>query len=406
MIILGIETSCDETAAAIVKDGQILLSNVVASSQKIHQKYGGIVPEIAARKQIEYITPVVKEALADIPKEKIDAIAVTVGPGLIGSLLVGVEFAKTLSYLWQKPIIPVNHLVGHIYGNFLIQNSKIKMQNYNLKFKIDKSSLPSLSSQPPQLPVEFPALVLIVSGGHTELVLMKDHGVFENIGGTRDDAAGEAFDKAARLLNLGYPGGPAIQKAAARGNPKAFNLPRPLFNSPDFDFSFSGLKTALFQTVGAGGKELGASLRFSSANNGAPLPPSPYPLAPTSDLAASFQQAVIDCLIHKTLKASQTYQVKSFLLAGGVAANLALRSALRSHLLRNPALSLKERGYSPQSPECSGRRGTGATSQEIAFFAPPLELCTDNAAAIASAAFFNFKPVPWQKIKVDPGLNI
>ena len=135
MIILGIETSCDETAAAIVKDGQILLSNVVASSQKIHQKYGGIVPEIAARKQIEYITPVVKEALADIPKEKIDAIAVTVGPGLIGSLLVGVEFAKTLSYLWQKPIIPVNHLVGHIYGNFLIQNSKIKMQNYNSKFK-------------------------------------------------------------------------------------------------------------------------------------------------------------------------------------------------------------------------------------------------------------------------------
>ena len=278
--------------------------------------------------------------------------------------------------LWQKPIIPVNHLVGHIYGNFLIQKSKIKMQNYNLKLKIDKSSLPSLSSRPPQLPVEFPALVLVVSGGHTELVLMKDHGVFENIGGTRDDAAGEAFDKAARLLNLGYPGGPAIQKAAEGGDPKAFNLPRPLFNSPDLDFSFSGLKTALYQVA----QEVTPTCTTSQE---------------TSDLAASFQQAVIDCLVHKTLKATQTYQVKSFLLAGGVAAN----ASLRSHLLKKipPAAGL----YSPRLS-----RGPGATSPEIQLFVPPLEFCTDNAAAIASASFFNFKPVPWQKIKVDPGLGI
>lgn len=373
MYILGIETSCDETAAAVVKDGTQIITNIVASSQKIHQKYGGIVPEIAARKQIDFITPVVKEALAEIPHEEIDALAVTVGPGLIGSLLVGVEFAKTLSYLWQKPIIPVNHLIGHIYANFLIQSSPSTSSGSRVKsgekLKVKDATNPKT--------VELPALVLIVSGGHTELVLMKDHGVFENIGGTRDDAAGEAFDKAARLLNLGYPGGPAIQKAAEKGNPKAFNLPRPLINSPDFDFSFSGLKTALYQTV----QQITPTfVPLSGTSAGRPAKKDDATSQETSDLAASFQQAAIDCLVHKTTKAAQKYEVMSVLLAGGVAANKGLREGLGKAIQEKlPAIS---------------------------FFMPPFELCTDNATCIAAAAYFNYKPKPWSKIKAEPGLDI
>lgn len=325
MRILGIETSCDETAAAVVENGVKVLSGVVASSQELHEKTGGIVPEVAAREQIRCIIPVIKEALhqAKSGPVALDALAVTIGPGLIGSLLVGVETAKVLSCVWQKPLVPVNHLIGHVYGNWL-QETKI----------------------------DFPAIALIVSGGHTELVLMKDHGQFKWLGGTRDDAAGEAFDKVAKMLGLGYPGGPAIQKAAGSGDPTAFNLPRPLIESQDLDFSFSGLKTAVLREI----------------QNIADLNPQ------RSNLAASFQQAVTDVLIKKTIKAAQEYQVKSVLLAGGVAANQNLRESLELAIKEN----LPAAGY----------------------FQPSLKYCTDNAAMIASAAYFNFKN--WQLNPENP----
>lgn len=307
MTILGIETSCDETAAAIVEDGTKIISNVVASSAAMHAKYGGIIPDQAAREQLKSIIPVIREALVC----KIDAIAVTVGPGLIGSLLIGVETAKTLAFAWNKPIIPVNHLVGHIYGNWL----EPRTQN---------------------LEPQFPALVLLVSGGHTELILMKDHGKFKLIGSTRDDAAGECFDKCARILNLGYPGGPAIEKTAKRG--KIAPLPRPMINDKSFDFSFSGLKTAV--------------------------------LIAHQQLAYELQEAVTDVLVSKTLKAAEKFKPKSILLCGGVAANKRLREKIPQALV------------------------------------PPINLCTDNAAYIASAAFFNYKPIPWKKINADPGLDI
>lgn len=346
--ILGIETSCDETAAAIVENGVKVLSNVVASSQELHQKTGGIVPEVAAREQVRCILPVIEEVLHQAGSEPatVDALAVTIGPGLVGSLLVGVETAKVLSYVWQKSLVPVNHLIGHIYGNFVTETqiSKFKAQSRNSNLKTGKTH------------VSFPAVVLIVSGGHTELVLMKGHGEFKWLGGTRDDAAGEAFDKVAKMLELGYPGGPAIQKTAESGDPKAFDLPRPLLESDDFDFSFSGLKTAVLRTI-----KISIGSNFPTSN-----------LKPlTSNLAASFQQAVIDVLIKKTIQAAQKYQVKSVLLAGGVAANQKLRETME--------LAIKE----------------NLTS--TVYLQPAIKYCTDNAVIIASAAYFNFKN--WQ---LDP----
>src|SRR3990167_9848444 len=276
MRILGIETSCDETGAAVIetesKNKKVkLISNVLASSLSLHSKTGGIIPETAAREQIKYIIPVIKQALIEagcferkivnqkssiINPASIDAIAVTIGPGLIGSLLVGVETAKTLSYIYKIPIIPVNHLFGHIYANFI---SEI----HNSEFIIHNSAAD----------VQFPAIALIVSGGHTDLVLIKNHGSIKWLGGTRDDAAGEAFDKIGRLLNLPYPGGPSIEKAAKNGNPKAFRFPRPMIDSDDFDFSFSGLKTAVFREVKA----------MKQLNN-----------ETISDISASVQEAIID----------------------------------------------------------------------------------------------------------------
>lgn len=312
MTILGIETSCDETAAAIVEDGVKIISNVVASSQAMHAKFGGIIPEQAAREQVKAIIPVINEALtlSEVEGSHIDALAVTIGPGLIGSLLVGVETAKALAFAWNKPIVPVNHLIGHIYANWI-------------------NSLP-----------KFPALVLLVSGGHSELILMKDHGDFEFLGGTRDDAAGECFDKCARVLNLGYPGGPMIEKNAIFKN--LTPLPRPMINTKDFDFSFSGLKTAVLY-------------RKNEDPDG---------------MAFELQEAITDVLVKKTLMAADKFKVKNILLAGGVAANKRLREKL---------------------------------SQAIC---PPINLCTDNAAYIASAAFFNYEPVSWKQIQADPSLEI
>ncbi len=328
MKILGIETSCDETAAAIIEDGTKIISNVVATSQDMHAKTGGVIPESAAREQVKSIIPVINEALKN---NKIDTIAITIGPGLIGSLLVGVETAKTISYLWNKPIIPVNHLVGHIYANWLGKEK----------------------------PPEFPALALVVSGGHTDLVLMKNHGNIKYIGGTRDDAAGEAFDKTARLLDLPYPGGPNLAKLAEKfldKNPNAkLNLfPRPMVGENNFEWSFSGLKTAVLREVG--------NKKFNDKEK--------------SELAAEIQEAIVDSLVIKVVRAIEKYKPKSFLLSGGVAANKRLSVKLSEKIMREM------------------------------LHIPNPQFCTDNAAYIAGAAYFNNKPANWKKISANPELTI
>ncbi len=369
MIILGIETSCDETAAAVIKDGTKILSNVVATSAEMHTKTGGIIPEQAARQQVKAIIPVMSEAISEALAIKpsnhasggqmvkwlngqivknLDAIAVTVGPGLIGSLLVGVETAKTLACLWNKPIVPVNHLAAHIYANFIrkIPNSKFQIPN--------KSP-------------ELPALCLVVSGGHTDLVLMKKHGKLKWIGGTRDDAAGEAFDKTARLLGLPYPGGPAISAEAEKylttRNSQLTLLPRPMIKEDNYDWSFSGLKTSVMRRV----KEQ-ESKRVKEKLS-------------ISQLSAEIQEAIVDVLVAKTLRAAKKYKPKSTLLAGGVAANNRLREKFQKQI-------------------------NELTNQRINFFVPPPNLCTDNAAYIASYAYFNYNPVDWKKINANPGLTI
>ncbi|MBU4482285.1 tRNA (adenosine(37)-N6)-threonylcarbamoyltransferase complex transferase subunit TsaD, partial [Patescibacteria group bacterium] len=332
MTILGIETSCDETAVAVlkVKNGKFnLLSNIVSSQVKIHAKYGGIVPEVAARMQMEMIIPVIKEALVGagfkpartghrpVPTNNIDYIAVTQGPGLVTSLVIGVETAKTLSYILNKPLIPVNHLVAHLLVNCI--NNKIK----------------------------YPAVGLIVSGGHTMLVLMKNpsRGKYEIIGETQDDAVGEAFDKVAKILNLGYPGGPIISKLAINGDPTKFNLPRPMIQQQNFNFSFSGLKTAVLY--------LTQDKKFKKTKQN------------INDLCASFQQACIDVLVSKTLRAIKKYKPKSFLLGGGVAANSELRKQLKEKInkLTTP--------YPPPSK--------GGEDKKIKIFIPELKFTGDNA---------------------------
>lgn len=378
MIILGIETSCDETSASVVKDGKIILSHVVATSQEMHAKTGGIIPENAAREQVKSIIPVIETAIsdslqtrsapearqaADYSKNKavdsplrksdseasrlwavdhIDAIAVTIGPGLIGSLLVGVETAKTLSYVWKKPIVPVNHLVAHIYANFICEFLKSN-------FQFSKKGEPKL-----------PAIALVVSGGHTDLVLLKDHGNIKWIGGTRDDAAGEAFDKTARLLGLPYPGGPSIAQAASlfKGEKQIMRAPRPMLDKDNFDFSFSGLKTHIVRELAKYQNIVEVSGAF----------------------AWEIQEAITDVLVAKTLKAVEKYKVPTLLLAGGVAANTRLREKFRLEI-ENCKL-------------------------EIDFRVPPPWLCTDNASYIAACAEYNYKPVPWKKVSANPSLTI
>ncbi len=352
MKILSIETSCDETAAAIIsKEPQEnfarILSNVVASSLLIHSKTGGIIPDIAAREQLKFIIPVIEKAIENskLKIENLDAIAVTVGPGLIGSLLVGIETAKTLAYIWKKPIIPVNHLLGHIYANFIITTNK--------KLLTANSKELEVSSQ--KLDVAFPALALLVSGGHTDLILLESHKKIMWIGGTLDDAAGEAFDKIGRLLNLSYPGGPAIEKEAKKGIENRFIFPRPMIGSKDFNFSFSGLKAAVLREV----------LKLGKLNQ-----------QQTADIALACQKSIIEVLIKKTLKAAKKYNAKSILLGGGVASNSLLRNTLE---VRSYELGVK-------------------------FFAPAKNLCTDNAAMIGSYAGFNYKTLELKKISANPAL--
>lgn len=330
--IMGIETSCDETAVAIVKNGTEIVVNVVASQIESHKRFGGVVPEIASRHHVEQITIVLEEALqkAKINYDELDAIAVTEGPGLVGALLIGVNAAKAISFAHQIPLVGVHHIAGHIYANRLIKEMK------------------------------FPLISLVVSGGHTELVYMKEHGHFEVIGETRDDAAGEAYDKVARTLKMPYPGGPHIDRLALEGEP-VIDLPRAWLEEGSYDFSFSGLKSAVINTL-HNAEQRGVSIR-------------------PEDLAASFQNSVIDVLVTKTVKAVQEYNVKQVLLAGGVAANKGLRLAL-SHAFEE--------------------------LQDVELVIPPLSLCTDNAAMIAAAGsvFFEKGQRARMDLNASPGLEI
>lgn len=328
--ILGIETSCDETAAAVVIDGKTMASNVVASQIDLHAKYGGVFPEVASRAHVEVIAAVVEQAVEDagISFDQLDAIAVTQGPGLVGSLLVGINYAKGLALALTKPLLGMNHLEGHIYSLWLTQ---------------------------PFREVVFPILVLIVSGGHTELVLMKGHGQYERLGGTLDDAAGEAFDKVGRLLGLPFPGGPNIERAAHIGNVTAYPFPRAKRDS-SYDFSFSGLKTAVMREVTV---QPSAEAR-SSRKRGAEKSPKLRSDISVNDVAASFQEALVDILVEKTARAAKEHKVTEIFMAGGVSANQKLRAAMKKE-----------------------------TDLPVRY--PPLNLCTDNAAMIAAAAYFRYQ---------------
>ncbi len=346
--ILGIETSCDETAAAVVVDGQTIRSNVVASQVDLHAQYGGIFPEIASRAHIESIYPVVDQALheAGVSLGDLDAVAVTRGPGLAGSLVVGVNMAKGLALSRDIPLLAINHLEGHVYSLWLA--------GPEYRFTPGEADPPG-----EVVPIEFPVVVLIVSGGHTELVLMTGHGEYRRLGGTLDDAAGEAFDKVGRLLGLPYPGGPSIQKASEGGAPTAFDLPRVWLRGnqgeQNYDFSFSGLKTAMLRTIQA----LQPGYQPDDA-----LPPD----FPVADLAASFQAAVVDVLVGKTVRAAQEHGATEIFIAGGVSANTALRATM------------------------IGRA-------DLPVRVPPLFLCTDNAAMIAAAG--HFRHLEGQRARLD-----
>ncbi len=348
MNILAIESSCDETGAAVLTqhgDQISVLSNIVSSSLELHAKTGGIIPEVAAREQVKFIIPVIQEALMKAfsytissTPPPIDAIAVTYGPGLIGSLLVGVETAKTLSLLWNIPIIPVNHMYGHIYANFIHGKG-----------------------------IELPAIALVVSGGHTDLIFLKSHTEIEHIGQTRDDAAGEAFDKIGRLLGLPYPAGPTISQLATRGDRSRFDLPRPMIGSADLDFSFSGLKTSVLNALKT--QKLDFTDEEFVKNNQQTL----------FDLCASVQYSIVNVLTRKTLKAVEKFQPKTVLVGGGVAANTALKESLISAVKKD--------------------------WPEIAVHIPERSLCTDNAAMIAAHALFLAPQKDINTITAIPGLS-
>ena len=321
--ILGIESSCDETAVAIVRNGRTILANEISSQIAIHKRFGGVVPEIASRKHVEGINYLLNEALikAGLQLEDIHGIAVTYGPGLIGALLVGVAAAKAIAFAKGIPLVGVHHIVGHIYANHLVK------------------------------PLEFPLIALVVSGGHTELIYMPEHNSFEILGQTRDDAAGEAYDKVARALDLPYPGGPHLDRLAQLGK-QTIKLPRALMDD-SYDFSFSGLKSAVINSL------------HNAAQKGETIK--------QEDMAASFQEAVVDVLAEKTFRAVKEKNVKNLIVAGGVAAN----HGLRERLQRN------------------------AKELDVSLTIPPLVLCTDNAAMIASAGYFSFIAGKWQGLELN-----
>jgi N6-L-threonylcarbamoyladenine synthase len=332
LLVMAIETSCDETAVAIVRNGREIISNIVASQIESHKRFGGVVPEIASRHHVEQITIVLEEAInaAGISYSELDAIAVTEGPGLVGALLIGVNAAKSIAFAHGIPLVSVHHIAGHIYANRLVKE------------------------------MQFPLLALVVSGGHTELVYMKEHGHFEVIGETRDDAAGEAYDKVARVLNMPYPGGPHIDRLAHEGS-DTLNLPRAWLEEGSYDFSFSGLKSAVINTV------------HNAEQRGEVIAP--------ENLAASFQASVVEVLVAKAVRAAKEYRVKQVLLAGGVAANKGLRSALTAAF---------------------------AEIEEVELVIPPLNLCTDNAAMVAAAGTVLFEKGhrAGLDLNANPGLEI
>ena len=315
ILILGIESSCDETAAAVVKNGREVLSNVISSQIELHKLYGGVVPEIASRKHIEKINQVVEEALkdADVTLDDLDAIGVTYGPGLVGALLVGVSAAKAISYAKKIPLVGVHHIEGHISANY-IENKQL----------------------------EPPFVCLVVSGGHTHLVIVRDYGKYEIIGKTRDDAAGEAYDKVARAIGLGHPGGPKIDKLSKEGNPDAIKFPRAKIEDAPYDFSFSGLKSAVLNYLNA------AKMKGENIND--------------ADLAASFQKAVCDVLVEHAIRAAKEYGFDKLAIAGGVASNSTLRASMEKACAEN----------------------------QIQFYHPSPIFCTDNAAMIGAAAYYEF----------------
>ena len=401
MYILGIETSCDDTAAAVIKaEGGLkrphfsVLSNVSYSQVAIHKKFGGIVPNLASRAHLEKIAPTVKAALlmSDINSDEIDLIAVTRGPGLLPSLLVGVNFARALAYKCQKPIIGINHIEGHIYSNWLKESrssfqSGLRARSGHGVPRSGTSEGESLSAtrwgarekRERMSKILFPALILIISGGHTELILMKDYGKYKIIGETLDDAAGECFDKTARILGLGFPGGPAIAVEAAEFKIKnlkfKISLPRPMINSEDYNFSFSGLKTAVLY--------LHNDLTAQNLSREVMRPA----------IAAEVQQAIIDVLISKTLKVVKNYNPKSVMIAGGVSANKKLREEMSKKI----------------------------APYKISFFAPELSYTTDNASMIAAAGYFSAiggsasggnysakkpKPDSWKKMEANANLKL
>ena len=331
MLVLAIETSCDETSAAVIENGDTIRSNIVASQINSHKRFGGVVPEIASRHHVEYITLIINEAMeeAEVTFADLDAVAVTEGPGLVGALLIGVNAAKAIAYAHNLPLIPVNHIAGHIYANQLIE------------------------------PLEFPLLALVVSGGHTELIYMEEHGNFEVIGETRDDAAGEAYDKIGRVLDVPYPGGRYIDEMAQKGK-DTFNFSRAMMHEENFDFSFSGLKSAFINRV------------HNAEQKGEELD--------RNDLAASFQAAVVEVLVDKTMRAAKKYKVKQVNLAGGVAANSGLRKALA--------------------------KAVDEELKDVSLVIPPLSLCGDNAAMIGAAAFLEIKNENQEHLDLNaqPGL--
>lgn len=352
MKILGIESSCDETAAAVVEDGRRLLSNVVHSQIDIHAQYGGVIPEVAARSHIEMVNPVIERALseADCTWEDIDAIAVTYAPGLIGSLLVGTLAARTLAILHDKPLYGVHHVKGHVYANFIVEQTRTTF------------ALPS--AQP-----KFPMLALIVSGKHSELVIFRGHDDMELLGQTQDDAVGEAFDKVARILGLPYPGGPQIARIAEQGDPHRYSLPIARLTNP-YDFSFSGLKTAVLRAVQ---REVGVDHTFPSYGLAERLSE-----AQKADFAASFQYTATRTLIQATKKAFEEHSPVSVVIAGGAAANLVLRDELRATL-----------------------------SIDIEY--APIQLCTDNGAMIATLGYYASQTQPVSDpyaLEVDPSLSM
>lgn len=353
MKILAIESSCDETAAAVVEDGRKLHSNVIVSQIDIHAMYGGVVPEVAARSHIEVINPVINQALTDanMTWDDIDAIAVTYAPGLIGSLLVGTLAARTLAVIHSKPLYPIHHVEAHVYANFITEQA-------------DSLSLALPSAQP-----EFPMLALIVSGGHSQLVLFHDHGDYELLGQTQDDAVGEAFDKVAKILGLPYPGGPSITKAALDGDAFKYKLPKARLADP-YNFSFSGLKTAVLRAVQ---HDVGVDFTFPSHEL-----PARVTEVQRADFAASFQRIAIETLVDKAERAFRDYSPKSVVIAGGVAANAELRRQLSERL--------------PLQIEYA-----------------PMQLCTDNAAMIGALAYYysqKINPTNPVDLEVIPSLSM